>query len=135
MLKRSPILVLILRDVPMAETKYNLPPWWLRILPPWKPRIPAPWRRRIRALLIHIIAPVAVFVGFVLTTSLVQWHGIWTDSLVMIIILAVNTWSIWTAEWNAKLKLRWRIGISLVTFFVSFIMMNVIALNIRTNFG
>ena len=95
----------------------------------------SPWRRRIRALLIHIIAPVVAFLVFVFTTSLVQWHGIWTDSLVMIIILAANTWSIWTVKWNAKLILRWRIGISMVTFFVSFIVMNVIALNIRTNFG
>lgn len=95
----------------------------------------SPWRRRFRALLIHIIAPVIVFVGFLSVTTFAHWHGMWTDSMAMIIILGFNTWSIWTAKWNARLKVGWRVGISLITFFISFFFMNLIALTIRIDFG
>jgi len=55
--------------------------------------------------------------------------------MAIIFIVAINTWSIWTAEWNARLKVGWRIGISVVAFLVSVLLMNLIAFNIRADFG
>jgi len=95
----------------------------------------SPWWRRIRALLIHIVGPLVVFLGFVSVTTAVHWHGVWTDSMAIIFIVVVNTWSIWSAKWNEKLALAWRIGITIVALFVSLLLMNAIAFNIRSDYG
>jgi len=76
-----------------------------------------------------------VFLGFVSVTTAVHWHGVWTDSMAIIFIVVVNTWSIWSAKWNEKLALAWRIGITIVALFVSLLLMNAIAFNIRSDYG
>ena len=90
-------------------------------------------------MLIHILGPLVIYFGFVVVTYAVRWHGMWTDSLAILFIVCVNTWSIWTAEWNARLLPRWRIAIAAAAVLVSGPLMIYLALTLRTdlmgNFG
>jgi RsiW-degrading membrane proteinase PrsW (M82 family) len=89
------------------------------------------WRRRARALAIHVLGPIVAFALYLWITSVSHWHGMTTDFSAMFVILAVNVWSIWTAEWNHRLRTSFRVIVTIVAIVVAFIAMNLIGYAFR----
>lgn len=95
----------------------------------------SPWRRRLRALAIHVLVPVGLLLVFISCTTYIGWHGPWTDSAAFLAVAVFNTFSIWTAPWNANLMIAWRVIITVVAVPLIFVCLAFVSYAIRVDFG
>ncbi len=91
-------------------------------------------KKLLRASVIHILAPAVLYATYIVLTSEVRWHGVYSDSLAMLVIIVCNGISIYVSDWRRRFRKRSSIPIGVFIFVASIFLMIWFGFEVRTRY-